>query len=223
MKLLIATCLLATAQAVCYCPRRRIDEHRSDTDRITCNDVESKDECLAANLEVTDMVNSIGRNAEGFLNSASREEMIDPVQHSMLRTHLSYALEFEKPVGDCSAGLSTDTRVKGTKTHCFSPEILDECAFVRDTIDSYTTNIHSTLLNRILEHDRSEELGFLTNSTLIEFVKDFVELIEERGSITTANIICGSYDQTNAEINGASFIGLGEGAMLLCLANIMFI
>jgi hypothetical protein len=90
--------------SICYCPidcidNRRCDRGRSDFDRRLCNDEEAHAECDAANAEVTDMVNSLGRNADLLLSGLIVEGALKSELASFLRTKLSYALELDKPVG----------------------------------------------------------------------------------------------------------------------------
>ena len=89
---------------ICYCPidcidNRRCDRGRNDFDRRLCNDEEAHAECDAANYEVTDMVNSLGRNADLLLSGLIVEGALESELASFLRTKLSYALELDKPVG----------------------------------------------------------------------------------------------------------------------------
>lgn len=121
-KLITILCLAAhAADAVCFCPRVCLPTYEDPCkyrDRTLCNDMEAAAECNSANAEIEDAVNSLGRNADLFLNAAVVRGNLSATGASELRTALSISVEADKPVGDCEAGMVTETRVKNTNSHC---------------------------------------------------------------------------------------------------------
>ncbi|CAM9735468.1 unnamed protein product [Phaeothamnion confervicola] len=161
-------------------------------------------------LQVTDMVNSWGRNADLLLSGAILEGNLTALQASFLRTQLSCAFEDEKPVGDCELGLVTDTLLKGTQSHCFSPELLVQCANVRDTTVNYTAGVAVKLRATILaaagagaasadpgDGTAAFAAGVLTGEgVLSDAAEAFVEAMAARGAIATARVRCAAYEST---------------------------
>eukprot|EP01064_Diplonema_japonicum_P039559 TRINITY_DN9952_c0_g2_i1.p1 TRINITY_DN9952_c0_g2~~TRINITY_DN9952_c0_g2_i1.p1 ORF type:complete len:242 (+),score=62.48 TRINITY_DN9952_c0_g2_i1:45-770(+) len=193
--------LVNYVSSVCYCPVRCVDKNCAYYDTVTCNDIESRDECNAANAEVTDMVNSMGKNADLFLLIAGEKGSITAEQASRLRTHLSSAFEDTnaKPVGDCQAGLSTDTRIEKTNSHCFSPTLLGECQRISDATSTYSQTIHERLSSEITKD--ASNLGGLTITTPI--VADFIKSMKARGAIASAKVKCASFLETTSELASA--------------------
>ena len=123
-------------KSTCYCPLTctryaSFDGHLScvRSGRTHCADTEAHEECRAALLETTDMINSIGSLASNFLLLTHEEGEIAAVQAAYLRTKLSEAfeLEHEKPVPDCEVGLNTNTLASGSRGDlCFSAELFDQ-------------------------------------------------------------------------------------------------
>ncbi len=143
------------------------------------------------------------------------------MQATYARSLLSLALEDNKPEGDCANGLLTDTPIKGTLSKCFSPELLNQCALVRDNVGSYQDNIsiklegflgNSTMMynDTMTLYDRSLELKLIDGDRNVIHPKmaDLIEAVRYRTSIRTARIRCASFDATTIEIAEAGAFGL---------------
>lgn len=195
--MMIVLCFAAhAADAVCFCPRVCLPTYQDTCkyrDRTLCNDMEAVSECNSANDEIDDAVNSLGRNADLFLTAAVLRGNLSAAGASELRTMLSIAVEADKPVGDCEAGMATDTLVKNTMSHCFSPELLKQCVKLRDGVDAWAIALRDRLAN-------------LTASAKADpaIVNAFVDAMGDRSDATTANIRCAAYEEGIEELNGAS-------------------
>lgn len=195
--LLIVLSLAAqTASAVCFCPRVCLPTYHDTCkyrDRTLCVDQEAANECMSANAEVTDAVNSLGRNADLFLTAAVFGGNLTATAASQLRTRLSIAVEADKPVADCEAGMATDTLVRNTNSHCFSPELLTQCVKLRDGIDAWAFSIRGKLAN-------------LTTGLVVppSVLTAFVSAMGDRSDATTANIRCAAYEEGIEDINASS-------------------
>jgi len=189
--------LLATrAGAVCFCPRGCVttyDDSGCDFfDRTLCNDLEAAAECNAANAELTDAVNSIGRNGDLFLTGALFNGSIDPAAASFLRTQLTLAMENDKPVADCEAGLTTEILVKNTQSHCYSPELYVQCVALRDGVSAWSGGIRGKLNATAFRADVPRDVSL-----------DFVSAIGARADANTARIRCASHEEGIEQINGS--------------------
>ena len=153
------------------------------------------------------------------------------LQVGYLRSLLSLAIEDQKPEGDCSNGLATTTRMKNNPNSCFSPELLEQCAKVRDAVDSYQTQIpvklESFLRDSVnLYHSeqsffgRSLELEIVDSDGLVVHpsVQDFLEIVRFRTRVKTARIRCASYDATTEELEKAA--GFSARSLALGLSTI---
>jgi len=224
---------IGQAQSTCYCPLVCTRYGSADghvfcvrSGRAHCPDTEAHEECRAALLETTDMINSIGSLATSFLTLTHEEEgEITAVQAAYLRTKLSEAFELEhkKPVPDCEVGLNTNTLAKGSRSDlCFSAELFDQCKFVQDRIDDYSTGIASDLERLVLYDPEAIVLNITTeverNETYISLraAKEFIKVIERRGALTTANIRCAAYEATLIEISAGR--GFPPTSLILFLA-----
>lgn len=200
------------ADAVCFCPRVCLPTYEDlckYRDRTLCVDVEAANECRAANDEVTDAVNSLGRNADLFLTGALYNGSLSAAAASELRTKLSIAIEAAKPVADCEAGMATDTLVKNTKSHCFSPELLTQCVKLRDGIDAWALELRGRLAN----------LTAGVTSAPPGVVAAFVTAMGDRSDATTANIRCAAYEQGIEDINGGYAAAPGVAVALAIMAS----
>lgn len=198
------------AQAVCFCPRVCLPTYKDSCkyrDRTLCADLEAASECNAANNEVTDAVNSLGRNADLFLTGAMFNDTLSAAAASELRTKLSIAIEESKPVADCEAGMATDTLVKNTNSHCFSPELLTQCVKLRDGIDAWAIGIRAKLANLTAGVKASPVV-----------VSAFVSAMGDRSDATTANIRCVAYEQGIEDINSGTGIAPGIAAVFAVMA-----
>jgi hypothetical protein len=143
------------------------------------------------------------------------------MQAGYARSLVSLALEEDKPEGDCANGLLTDTPIKDTLGKCFSPELLEQCAIVRDRVNSYQDNIpvklegflgNNTMMynDNMTLYDRSLELNLINGDRVVIHPKmaDLIEMVRFRGSIRTARIRCASFDATTIEIEEAGAFGL---------------
>lgn len=155
------------------------------------------------------------------------------MQAGYARSILSLALEDDKPEGDCANGLLTDTPIKDTLAKCFSPELLEQCALVRDRADDYQDSIpiklEGFLGNNTMKYsdnmtlyDRSLELGFIDGDRVVihPSLSDLIEVVRFRSIIRTARIRCASLDATTIEIEEAGAFGLSTstGLFLVILA-----
>ncbi len=191
--------------SICYCPVESTDiRYDKHYDRRLCDDNEAGKECNAANNEVTDMVNSIGRNADLFLESQVIVNKILPITASYLRTKLSFALEKEKPVADCEDGLATNIKVKGTSTWCFSEKLLNECQRINKSISDYSTNISVILQYEILNDKNNINFGVANGTELTIETVNYIKSIENRGAILTGKIRCAAYESTIEDITNNS-------------------
>jgi hypothetical protein len=194
-KVVVTLALAAhAAHAVCFCPRVCLPTYEDACkyrDRTLCADLEAASECNAANDEVTDAVNSLGRNADLFLTGAMFNGTLNPAAASELRTKLSIAIETDKPVADCEAGMATETRVKNTNSHCFSPELLTQCVKLRDGIDGWALQLRGKLANLTAGAKADPKV-----------VAAFVSAMGDRSDATTANIRCAAYEEGIEDING---------------------
>jgi hypothetical protein len=207
-KVVVALALAAhAAQAVCFCPRVCLPTYNDACkyrDRTLCADLEAASECKAANDEVTDAVNSLGRNADLFLTGAMLNDTLSPAAASELRTKLSIAIEESKPVADCEAGMATDTRVKNTNSHCFSPELLTQCVKLRDGIDGWAIGVRGKLANLTA--------GVKSDPAVVSAL---VSAMGDRSDATTANIRCAAYEQGIEDINAGMALSPGFVAVMV--------
>ncbi|GAX19188.1 hypothetical protein FisN_4Lh227 [Fistulifera solaris] len=213
---------------VCLCPidcfncRENGEIVRRPIHKLSaCNDIESAAECEKANWEIADMQSSLASLVTLFLDDAVRSQNMTLMQVSYARSLLSLALEDNKPEGDCANGLLTDTPIKGTLSKCFSPELLNQCALVRDNVGSYQDNIsvklegflgNSTMMynGTMTLYDYSLELKLIDGDRNVIHPKmaDLIEAVRYRTSIRTARIRCASFDATNIEIAEAGAFSL---------------
>lgn len=145
------------------------------------------------------------------------------MQAAYVRSLLSLALEDNKPEGDCSNGLLTDTPIKDALAKCFSPELLEQCAMVRDSVGDYQDNIpihlehflgNTTIMynDTMTLYERSLELDLINGDRILihQDLKDFIEVVRFRTSIRTARIRCASFDATTIEIAEAGALSLSS-------------
>ncbi|CAM9850701.1 unnamed protein product [Choristocarpus tenellus] len=211
---------------ICSCPVYCINcgkpgDNFNEYGRGPCLDWEASEECDRANWEVADMIASLGTLVTESLDRfVSQGDMTVP-QMGFVRTLVSRAIEDEKPEGDCADGLATETLAKGTLHHCYSPDLLEQCAMVRDAVDDYQQAIAEKLRGFILsEEDMYDEYNEVSvfnqavllgvahvNGTLATPVEELVEVVRFRGSVTTANIRCASYESTIEDLSiGSRFV-----------------
>lgn len=210
------------ANAVCYCPVvcencHRNGDFKSEYGRAPCNDLESKNECEQANWELLNKRDTTVTLVESIMINALEAGNFTGLQVGFIRSLLALAVEDERPEGDCSNGLSTDTGLEGTLTHCFSPELLQQCKKVADGVDEYLDGIAPRLQRyvRSTEHqfrddgttylDASRELGLLVppHDTLHEIMEEIVEVVRVYTSVKTARVRCASFEATTREIAAA--------------------
>eukprot|EP00522_Entomoneis_paludosa_P004703 CAMPEP_0172472282 /NCGR_PEP_ID=MMETSP1065-20121228/68257_1 /TAXON_ID=265537 /ORGANISM="Amphiprora paludosa, Strain CCMP125" /LENGTH=277 /DNA_ID=CAMNT_0013230413 /DNA_START=534 /DNA_END=1370 /DNA_ORIENTATION=+ len=210
---------------ICYCPweaARRcayVEANRCTWYVSYCDDTEAATECQKANWEIADMQKSLSDLIGRFLDDALENKNMTILQVAYVRSLLSLALEENKPEGDCSEGLATRTRAAGLGHACYSPELLQECAKVRDAVDDYQDTI-ATQMEAFLTHpqrlyngrtnqtffERSIELGLVNSDGILvhESAQDFLEIVRFRTSIRTARIRCASYETTTEALTLAS-------------------
>lgn len=199
---LTATLLLAlayfahTAESVCFCPRVCLPTYHDSCkyrDRTLCIDYEAAQECISANSEITDAVNSMGRNADLFLMAAVENGTLAPAAASFLRTRMTLAMEDEKPVGDCEAGAATDTLVAGTNSHCFSVPVWSQCVNLRDGVSAWAFGIRGKLNATIFRGD-----------VPLALAGQFVAAMGERAEANTARIRCAAHEVAADQMNSAT-------------------
>jgi hypothetical protein len=203
----------ATVDAVCFCPRVCLPTYKDTCyyrDRTLCADLEAANECNAANTELTDAVNSMGRNADLFLTAAVYNGSLNAAAASFLRTQLTIAMEDNKPVADCEAGMATDTLVKGTKSHCFSLLLLTQCKTLQNTVQGWASGIRGKLntLARRLDVPPSVSTAF-------------VSAMGDRAEAQTARIRCAAYEVGLEELNSSSPVVLS--ALLLFAVAVLLV
>ncbi len=194
LRIVVTLALLgACIDAKCFCPRICLPSYEDACkyrDRTLCVDLEAANECAVANAEVSDAVNSLGRNADLFLSAAVVGGNLSASGASELRTFLSIAIEDGKPVADCEAGMATETLVKNTKSHCYSRDLLTQCVKLRDAIDPWAQSL-------------TAKLAALSGGAASGVVADYVAAMGARSNATTANIRCVAYEEGIDDINGA--------------------
>ncbi|EQC26815.1 hypothetical protein SDRG_15327 [Saprolegnia diclina VS20] len=161
-----------------------------------CNDLEAQSECNRANDQVTDMVNSAGRNADLYLEGLLfKNASVTPSQTSYLRSKLSEAFEWGKPVGDCSDGLTTSTHLANAVDICFSIPLFQQCDTLAKSVPQYFNNIHNVLSERLLNSSVS---GILEKGKLTTLATELVQVMKVRSSIARESnkIRCKGYNAT---------------------------
>jgi hypothetical protein len=223
--LLPLTCLLffSFVASVCYCPIvcencYRTGDYRPEYGRAPCNDIEAQSECEKANWELVDMRDATTALMDRLMQVSLEKDILTVPQVGYIRSLLAKAVEDERPEGDCSNGLSTDTGIEGTLTHCFSPQLLEQCNKVDKAAGGYQDSIaprfeslfsstNFTYRNNgttLLEASR--ELGLLTTSDNImhERLFELIEVLRMRTRVKTARIRCASYNETTSSISAAT-------------------
>ncbi|EQC26816.1 hypothetical protein SDRG_15328 [Saprolegnia diclina VS20] len=201
--LFVLALLAALVDARCYCPPQcsfPACSSKSDYRRSSCNDLEAQSECNRANDQVTDMVNSAGRNADLYLEGLLfKNASVTPAQASYLRSKLSEAMEWGKPVGDCANGLTTDTHLATINDICFSMPLFQQCDALAKSVPQYFSNIHNVLSDRLLAEELNNTIsGIVEKGKLSPLATEFVQVIKLRDSIQReANKIrCKGYNST---------------------------
>jgi hypothetical protein len=173
-------------------------------------------------------------------SDALKTKNMTVMQVGFARSLLSLALEDDKPEGDCSAGLATETAIAGTLTHCFSPELLEQCAKVRDTVNDYQDGIAPKLRKLLISQDlmynvdpdvtydqRSLELGLTDVDREITHEKmlELIEIVRFRTRIKTARIRCASFNITTFRINSSAsgIVPLSSMIMVIVAATGLFV
>lgn len=219
--------VLSSAASVCYCPIvcencYKTGDFIAEYGRAPCNDIEAQTECERANWELIDMVSASVGLIDRLLQVSLEKDVLTVPQVGFIRSLLAKAVEDDRPEGDCSNGLSTDTGLSGTLTHCFSPELLKQCVKVREASVSYQDSIaprfESFFYSTNFTHrddgttlfEASRELGLLTtadnttsDNTLHERLVELIEVLRTRTRVKTARILCASYEATTEEISAA--------------------
>ncbi|KDO28510.1 hypothetical protein SPRG_06749 [Saprolegnia parasitica CBS 223.65] len=193
--LTLLTCLVVLGNARCYCERYYFED-KDEYRQKPCNDLEAQSECNRANDQVTDMVNSAGRNADLYLETlVLNNASVTPAQASYLRSKLSEAIEWGKPVGDCANGLTTETRLVNTDYICVSMPLFQQCDTLAKTVPQYFSSIHNVLAERLRLENVS---GILENGKLTTLATEFLYVIKLRDSITRESnkIRCQGYNAT---------------------------
>jgi hypothetical protein len=162
------------------------------------------------------------------------------MQVGFVRSLLSLALMDEKPEGDCSAGLATETGLAGTLLHCFSPQLLLQCAKVRDAVDDYQDGIAPKVRKLLTSQDllysddpdvtynqRSFELGLTDVDSVITHGKilELIESIRFRTRIRTARIRCASFNITTLRLESSAveIMPLSSMIMVIMAATGLFV
>ncbi|OQS04132.1 exportin-4, partial [Thraustotheca clavata] len=172
----------------CYCPPQcsfPVCSSSGDFRRSTCNDLEAQSECNVANDQVTDMVNSMGLNANLYLEGVLlKNASVTPQQISYLRSKLSEAMEWGKPVGDCSNGLATNTHLANVNDICYSQPLFEQCDLLAKTVPQYFKNIHNIISERLLADAlKGSVSGIIENGNLTQLSREFVQAMKNRDSI----------------------------------------
>jgi hypothetical protein len=179
--------------------------------------MEAQSECQRANWELIDMRDATVALIDRLAQVSLEKDILTVPQVGFIRSLLAKAVEDDRPEGDCSNGLATDTGLSGTLTHCFSPELLQQCSKVREAADWYQDSIaprfESLFYSTNVTHrddgttllEASRELGLLNTSDNImhERLVELIEVLRIRTRVKTARIRCASYDATTEEISAA--------------------
>ena len=222
-------CHFSSVTSVCYCPGTCFNCYLANVysykyGRLPCNDYEAQSECERANWEVNDMVSTSVGLMDRLLEASIEKDILSVPQVGFIRSLIAKAVEDDKPEGDCSNGLLTETATSSALTHCFSPELLRQCVKVRQAIDTYQDGIapklQSFFYNTNFTHrddgttlfEASRELGLLipsdnTSSATImhERLVELIEVLRMRTRVKTARIRCASYEATTFEIDSAAW------------------
>ena len=169
----------------------------------------------------------LSRSSDGL-----RSNNVTALQVGYIRSLLSLAIEDEKPEGDCSNGLATTTRMRNHPNSCFSPELLQQCAKVRDAVDSYQTQIPVKLESFLRDSERlyDSEQSFFGRSFELEivdsdgivvnpFVQEILEIVRFRTLVKTARIRCASFDATAVELEHAAAFSASSIALGLSISS----
>jgi hypothetical protein len=132
--------------ATCDCPDNLRGSRNEYWVIQGCNDVELQGECRRGNWELENYIGAIMGYADKILDAKMRQS--PPVTADWVgrnRAALSDAVEFAKPIINCDRGVFTQTRNQNTRSHCFSPELLEECTRLLNSVSNYQLSIISRL------------------------------------------------------------------------------
>ncbi|KDO28509.1 hypothetical protein SPRG_06748 [Saprolegnia parasitica CBS 223.65] len=196
--------IVALAEARCFCPPicsfPPCGSSASGYERSSCNDLEAQSECNRANAMVTDMVNSAGINADNFLKGLLlRNATVSALQASYLRSKLSEAFEWGKPIGDCSDGLATNTHLASVNDICFSMPLFQQCDALAKSVPQYFSNIHNVLADRLLADGATSPVpGIVEQGKLTAVAAELVAAVKNRDTIQRESnkIRCQGYNST---------------------------
>ncbi|OQR84105.1 hypothetical protein ACHHYP_13891 [Achlya hypogyna] len=193
----------AAVDARCFCPpvcSFPTCDSKGAYRRSSCNDLEAQAECNRANTQVDDMVNSAGRNADLYLQGLLfKNASVSALQASYLRSKLSEAFEWGKPVGDCANGLTTNTHLANVNDICFSLPLFEQCDGLAKSVPQYFSNIHNVLAQGLLaDASNGTVSGIVANGALTPLALEFVASVKVRDSIQreTNKIRCKGYNST---------------------------
>ena len=181
--------------------------------RAPCNDIESQSECQQANWEVLNKRDTTVTLVERVMQHEYEQGNLTAIQMGFIRSVLALTVEDGRPEGDCSNGLSTNTGISGTITHCFSPELLIQCKKVADGVDAYLDGMAAhfrelffSTVNEIPSGATfdltSRTLGLVFDDMILHpIVQDMYEMIKLYAGVKTARVRCASYNATVEEIS----------------------
>lgn len=219
---LVLAVLCASVQARCFCPPTCSFPPctgKSDFVRMSCNDLEAQAECNFANAMVKDMTDSMGRNADLYLNGLLlKNASVTPLQVSYLRTKLSEAMEWGKPVGDCANGLTTNAHLANINDICYSPPLFEQCDLLAKTVPQYFASIHNVLNTRLLADGANASVtGIVAGGALTPLAAEFVSVMKARDSIQRESnkIRCKGYNSTVDSLLSAAPSGMVNVAVVL--------
>lgn len=142
MKVIFILMLIGYAFAYCDC----YDSYNGWNNPLGCFDYELMYECQRAEFELVDYVNAIMAYARTLVTAHPGDLTIDALNMKKL----SYAVELNRPVPDCATGVFTKTRSTrdGWDYNCYSPNLLEQCEYVKDNVETYIEDIITQLRNQ---------------------------------------------------------------------------
>ena len=191
--------MLSGAAAICFCPPTCIPTSQGNCwyrDVALCNDLEAEQECLQANQRLSDTKDSFVSNGVLFLSSMVVQGRLSAEGASFLRTQLSIAVDQGIPRADCSA-VATQTVVRNTLSHCYSPTLLYACSNISAAATTWTAGIGSALNASIATNAHPAPINATVSSA-------FVAAIAARAAANTVDINCSYFDSASRTAVGAA-------------------
>ncbi|KDO29326.1 hypothetical protein SPRG_05861 [Saprolegnia parasitica CBS 223.65] len=205
LSFLVLAMLSVSVVARCFCPKYCPDPPCSPSayamrlPQSYCNDVETQTECMQANAAIADMISSIPRSVDSYLDYMVKQGQVQ--LQTLFRAKLWEAIQLDKPVANCSYGLLTATRIANVDDVCLSRELLTQCARVAEAAQPYLLDMHKVLRQLILADPEAVRLGIVNangmlNSNYAHYVDNLVDAVRMNGAIEWPEIHCQTYEAT---------------------------